>query len=211
MFGTPLGFVRERQNNRDHPHLGGAGYSAARKDGASDPRRQYPSGAAGAAAVAAAGTADAAVRVPNEMSVLARRCEFLEMQDKQRKQEFAEMRQAMQRLTQRLEQQQTQRLEQQQTQLQLHYVSAEVVRQAPTSADESGKRGAAGRPLQKGTSLTMVYPMQQDGGEVWMRRKVVDAHTAAIDFEWVLIFRKGGSQQQGNRGDDEVFVSNFGA
>ena len=132
---------------------------------------------------------------PIEGAMMQRRCEFLEAQDKRHmaevadlRRELAEARYAMDTLSERT-----------------FTVTGEALRTTPSRKDVNGAPGASSGEVHAGERLRLIYPMHRDGDEVWMRRLVVGAKTAAFGMEWVLLFKDGSSRGA----PDELHVSHF--
>lgn len=205
MYGS-LGFVDQdrRAFARDNAYLGASGHPSRKEmTGAVRPQesrqpRSTPTQAYGpattepppAAASAAQQPVAALPQRPVETAVMAKRCEFLEAQDKRKSQEISELRTFINSCNEKL------------TQVsELAYgVTGRVALDAPTATEPER---ADGEPIAAGQTLKLVYPMRRVNGAVWMRYRQVDPKTAQIEWRWVMLFREKPEQE------DEVFVTDF--
>ena len=180
MFGS-LGYI---DNGRRPPHrssqfMGSSGH----------PARRDMFGARRPEEMALAAERDPAHGISsNTVALMERRCIFLEDQDKRRTAEIADLRAKL-------------------AQAHVETVHATVV--APTvQVDEVEPMSAARAAVAAGTEVQLQYPMRRlrsasGATQVWMRRREIDAHIAAVSYSWLLLFEEADNQP------DRVFVRKF--
>ena len=178
MYGT-LGFVendRHANMRRDAGYLGTNGHPSRKElSGARRPEDQARAKLNSARPVA---EPSPPLGVLDESSMVKRRCEFLEAQDKRHMAEIAELRAHLSEHREALECLQG-----------AFVVTAVALAEAPSRADASGLPGDAVASVAQGTRVKLIYPMHKADGGVWMRRYSICADTAQITTSWLQLSR----------------------
>ena len=174
MYGT-LGYIDNgrRPVARDSHFMGTNGHPA-RRDMYGAARRSEAS-----PGLAAPGEGN------NTLALLERRCVFLEEQEKRRGAEVADMRAKISHLH---------------AEAHVETVAATVFEPTVQTGDvealeRQGASGGATSVVPAGARVHLQYPMKRvrsAGGatQVWMRRRQVDPHLAAVSYSWLLLFEE---------------------
>lgn len=164
MYGT-LGYIDNgrRTPHRDAAFLGSNGHPARRDMyGARRPYEVENAGGGGGTTMAS-----------NAVALLERRCVFLEEQEKRRGAEVADLRARL---------------------AESHVESVTATVLEPTVQVKELEPMGAEEPVAAGSTVQLQYPMKRiqrgKATQVWMRRREVDPHVAAVSYTWILLFEE---------------------
>lgn len=134
----------------------------------------------------------------NVTALLQRRCAFLEEQEKRRGAEVADLRAKVSHL---------------QAEARAETVVATVLEPTVQTSnvdalDGREVEGGATSVVPAGLDVTLQYPMKRlrsaaGATQVWMRRRQVDPHLAAVSYSWLLLFEEKDGEP------DRVLVGSF--
>lgn len=123
----------------------------------------------------------------NNLALLERRCVFLEEQEKRRASEVADLRVKL-------------------AEAHVEAVRATVLEPTVQTTETEPVVGISAE-VAAGTEVQLQYPMKRvrsgEATQVWMRRREVDPHLAAVTYSWLLLFEEREAHP------DRVLVGDF--